>query len=351
MNQSKTMTRSVRLTESAIMLAFATVLSVVKILDLPYGGSITACSMLPVLIIAYRHGTAWGLFSALAFGLLQMLLGANNLLYATGPFATAMIVLFDYLIAFGVLGLGGLFRKIKDQSTGLALAALVTGALRYLCHIISGYAVWRDISIPSQDAWQYSIGYNGTYMIPETLITMVGAVYLSRVLDFRSESITRAQPQLRRSDLEVLLSGLMKTAIAAAVIFDVLKIAPQLQVPSTGAFAIIGLLSVDWVSVAVVTVICAALAVNFWMMARYSRKVPADKSPSLRGLFTAIPFLGVAAAAICGGLYIRDILAEFAAEPEGLGFALLQIVVIAAAVVAFFDFVLLRFLRKKEKNA
>lgn len=126
MNQRKPMTRSVRLTESAIMLAFATVLSIVKILDLPYGGSITACSMLPVLIIAYRHGTGWGLFTALAFGLLQLLLGANNLSYATGAFAAVMIVLFDYIIAFGVLGLGGLFRKIKDPSTGLALAALVT---------------------------------------------------------------------------------------------------------------------------------------------------------------------------------------------------------------------------------
>lgn len=64
-------------------------------------------------------------------------------------------------------------------------------------------------------------------MIPEILITMVGAVYLSRVLDFRSESITRTLPQQQRSDFEVLFSGLMKAAIAAAVIFDVLKIAPQ----------------------------------------------------------------------------------------------------------------------------
>ena len=287
------MTRSVRLTESAIMLAFATVLSIVKILDLPYGGSITACSMLPVLIIAYRHGTGWGLFTALAFGLLQLLLGANNLSYATGAFAAVMIVLFDYIIAFGVLGLGGLFRKIKDPSTGLALAALVTGALRYLCHIISGYAVWRDISIPAQDAWLYSIGYNGTYMIPEILITMVGAVYLSRVLDFRSESITRTLPQQQRSDFEVLFSGLMKAAIAAAVIFDVLKIAPQLQDVETGAFAIVGLTSVDWVAVVVITVICAALAVNFWMMGRFSRRLPAEKSPSLRGLFTAIPFIEI----------------------------------------------------------
>lgn len=127
-------------------------------------------------------------------------------------------------------------------------------------------------------------------MIPEILITMVGAVYLSRVLDFRSESITRTLPQQQRSDFEVLFSGLMKAAIAAAVIFDVLKIAPQLQ-GATGTFTIVGLASVDWVAVAVITVICAALAVNFWMMARFSRRLPAEKLPSLRGLFTAIPFI------------------------------------------------------------
>ena len=49
--------KSIRLTESAIMLAFATVLSLIKIVDMPFGGSVTACSMLPILIIAYRYGT------------------------------------------------------------------------------------------------------------------------------------------------------------------------------------------------------------------------------------------------------------------------------------------------------
>ena len=111
-----------RLTESAIMIAFATVLSEIQIANLPFGGSVTACSMLPILIIAYRYGTSWGIFTAVVNGLMQMLLGMGNLKYGTNAMAVIIIVLFDYIIAFGVLGLGGIFRKsIKNQGLSLAL--------------------------------------------------------------------------------------------------------------------------------------------------------------------------------------------------------------------------------------
>ena len=72
----------VRLTESGILLAFAIVLSFVKLVDLLFGGSITACSMLPIALIAYLHGTAWGLLSAFAFSLVQLLDGMKNLQFA-----------------------------------------------------------------------------------------------------------------------------------------------------------------------------------------------------------------------------------------------------------------------------
>ena len=72
--------KSIRLTESTIMLAFATVLSLIKIVDMPFGGSVTACSMLPILIIAYRYGTKWGLFTAFVYSVLQLILGVSNVL-------------------------------------------------------------------------------------------------------------------------------------------------------------------------------------------------------------------------------------------------------------------------------
>lgn len=113
MNQSKI----VRLSESGIMLAFAVVLSILKLVDLPYGGSITICSMLPIALIAYRYGTRWGLLTAFAFSLIQMLDGMKNLQYATSFGALMAIMLLDYIVAFMVLGLCGIFRnKIRSQS-------------------------------------------------------------------------------------------------------------------------------------------------------------------------------------------------------------------------------------------
>ena len=68
-----------RLTESAIMLAFAAVLSEIKIIHMPYGGSVTAFSMLPLILIAYRYGVKWGLVTSATYGLIQLLLGMDNL--------------------------------------------------------------------------------------------------------------------------------------------------------------------------------------------------------------------------------------------------------------------------------
>ena len=181
-----------RLTESAIMIAFATVLSEIQIANLPFGGSVTACSMLPILIIAYRYGTSWGIFTAVVNGLMQMLLGMGNLKYGTSAMAVIIIVLFDYIIAFGVLGLGGIFRKsIKNQGLSLAAGGALACILRYLCHIVSGYFVWYIWAWDGYSPLAYAAAYNATYMIPETIITVAGALLISLVLDFSSEDITR----------------------------------------------------------------------------------------------------------------------------------------------------------------
>ena len=123
--------KSIRLTESAIMLAFATVLSLIKIVDMPFGGSVTACSMLPILIIAYRYGTKWGLFTAFAASLLQMLMGLNSFSYVTSTRALIAVAVFDFLLAFMAMGLGGVFRKvISSQSGALAAGAVLACFIR-----------------------------------------------------------------------------------------------------------------------------------------------------------------------------------------------------------------------------
>lgn len=181
-----------RLTESAIMVAFASVLSEIQIVNLPQGGSITAFSMLPIVIIAYRYGTRWGLFTGFVYGLFQMMLGMNNLKYGTSALAVIAIVLFDYLIAFTVLGLGGIFRKwIKNQGLALACGSVLVSVLRYACHVVSGLTVWAAFRPDGTTPLVYSLGYNAAYMVPEAIITVVGALLISLVLDFKSADITR----------------------------------------------------------------------------------------------------------------------------------------------------------------
>ena len=115
---------AVRLTDSAIMIALATILSLLKLVDLPYGGSITLASMLPVLLIAYRYGTAWGLLTGFVHGVVQLVLGTSVLSYVTGAMSVAAVIVFDYFLAFAVIGLGGLFKKwIRLQNLALCTQA------------------------------------------------------------------------------------------------------------------------------------------------------------------------------------------------------------------------------------
>ena len=164
------------LAECAILVALGTVLSLLKLVDLPYGGSVTVASMLPLLIISYRHGMVWGLGCGLVYGAIQQLLGLNTLNYFSTFGSILAVILLDYVVAFAVVGLGGMFRKaVRNESVALAGGALVTGLLRYLCHVISGATVWAGISIPTKAAIGYSLIYNATYMIPETLVLMLVA--------------------------------------------------------------------------------------------------------------------------------------------------------------------------------
>lgn len=174
------------------MIALAFILSMLKIIDMPFGGSVTAFSMLPVIIIAYRYGTPWGLLAGFAASLLQMLMGLKNLTYATSPWAGIAIVMLDYIVAFAVMGLGGIFKgKIKDQGLALAAGALVVCVLRYLCHVISGCTVWAGVSIPTSDGLLYSLVYNCAYMVPEALLTVVGAYYAGKVFTITAERVKR----------------------------------------------------------------------------------------------------------------------------------------------------------------
>lgn len=256
--QANKQKKMLRLVESGLMLAMATVLSMVKVLDLPYGGSITAFSALPLILVAYRYGMWQGLLTAFAHALIQLMLGANTLSYATSAAAAVAIVVLDYLLAFTVLGLGGLFRrKCENQGTALVLGALLTGALRYLFHVIAGCTVWAGLSIPTEAALIYSLAYNATYMIPETLVTALGAWYLSKAVDLREEMPTRAKQTAKSGSFVLSLVG--KAAVLVAAVWDVVEIFRPLQDAETGDFVITNLALVNWGLVGIVTAVGVAV--------------------------------------------------------------------------------------------
>lgn len=183
-----------KLTETAIMIALATLLSYVTIFTAPMGGSITAFSQVPIVIIGYRYGFKWGAGTGVIHGILQMLLqGLGNFAYVKGIGAYIILIFADYVVAFACLGIGGaLFKKaVKNQTLALALGGAFASLFRFICHFISGVTIWGEYADGWQSVWAYSFGYNGYYMLFEGIITVVGVVVLSLVLDFNSPTLIR----------------------------------------------------------------------------------------------------------------------------------------------------------------
>ena len=176
-----------RITETAIMLAVATVLSLLQFAG-PWalGGSITVCSMLPIILIAHRYGTKWGLLTALTYSLLQLLLGLNNIQYAPNAITAVGIILLDYVLAYGVLGFAAAFDSVfNSKKTSFVVGVVVTMILRFFFHFLSGIIIWEALW-PNElgwASWIWSISYNGSYMIPEILITLVVGIVLYKPLE------------------------------------------------------------------------------------------------------------------------------------------------------------------------
>lgn len=188
------------LCESAIMIALATVLSMIKVYDAPYGGSVTLLSMAPIIVLSMRRGIKTGLFAGFAYSLVKLLLGLSNVGYVPTAGGIVLCVLLDYILPFTALGLGGMFRKArfaKNETVNLLLTAffgtLLVTALRYLCHIVSGVVIWYALDLvwyaddPAHivnlyGPWAFSAIYNGTFMLPEMVETCIGVPLLTKAL-------------------------------------------------------------------------------------------------------------------------------------------------------------------------
>jgi thiamine transporter len=251
-------TKVLALTECGVMVALASILSLIQLGSFPTGGSITLASMLPIAVVAYRHGVKWGLGSAFAASLVQMLLGLSSFSYVTTWQSVLAVAFLDYVFAFAVYGLAGLFRNaFKKQNIALVAGAVFAGFLRYVCHVISGATVWAGLSIPDSAALLYSLSYNATYMIPDTLILAVVATYVGSLIDFRRDVPTRALRE-NISKIDTTLIGSAGALLLGAFIYDSVAIFTKLQSES-GEFDITLLSNVNWLSVGIVTAVAVLL--------------------------------------------------------------------------------------------
>lgn len=258
MGKSKT---SVTLVECAILIAMAFVLGFIKIIDMPYGGSVTAASMVPVIIAGYRHGLKWGVITGFAYSLLQLLTGLESVSYATSSTAAVAIIMLDYIVAFTVLGLLGIFKRNKHQTSVLILGSFAVCFLRFICHVITGCTVWAGVSIPTADGAVYSLIYNAAYMIPETVVTVYVIALLSNAVDLRLERpVTR-----KKSDkVMAILNGVLVFGIA--ILVDFLYLFQQIQ--TSEGFDITRIGSANWMLVVSVTVAGAVVGIVAYIVTK-----------------------------------------------------------------------------------
>lgn len=156
------------LCEGALLVAIAQALSLVKLWEMPWGGSVVL-AMVPIVLFAVRWGLVSGLIAGFVFGVLQFMFD--------GGFAIGWAsIIGDYLLAFTVLGFAGIFRRKK---AGVILGSLVAGLCRFLVHYVVGATVWAEympesfVGLTMTSPWIYSAIYNALYMLPNIIITVV----------------------------------------------------------------------------------------------------------------------------------------------------------------------------------
>ena len=170
---TKSHLRTRMLCEGALMVALAQILGYLKLAEAPNGGSITF-AMFPIILFAVRWGLRPGLMAGFLFGLLQLIFDGA---YAWGW----QSMLLDYLVAFTPLGLAGLFR---GKSWGLFAGTLAGCLARFAIHYISGVTVYKILAPTEFLNWTfsspalYSLVYNGSYMLPNTIIALLISVVL-----------------------------------------------------------------------------------------------------------------------------------------------------------------------------
>lgn len=154
------MKKTKELAEIAISIALAVVFSFICVYKMPQGGSV-ALTMIPILFISFRRGAKAGITAGIIYGILSQLID--------GTIYHPMSFVLDYILAFGVLGIAGFFKKTYK---GLVLGTSAAVFCRFLSSVISGAVIFASYAPEGQNAWIYSLIYQTTYMLPELIIAL-----------------------------------------------------------------------------------------------------------------------------------------------------------------------------------
>lgn len=159
------------LTEAALAIALAFVLGLIKVFQMPYGGAISL-DMVPLILLALRQGPWVGIAAGAAYGLLDL---------AVEPVVLHPVqVIFDYPLAFGVLGLAGFF---QPTVRGAILGTIVAVLARFLCHFVSGIVFFASYAPEGWNPYLYSAAYNAGYLVPSLVIALIVVTVLLRALE------------------------------------------------------------------------------------------------------------------------------------------------------------------------
>lgn len=160
----KTVWNTKMMAMGAVCIALSSVLSMIKIWKMPQGGSITAASMLPLMLFSYVYGMGPGCLVGALYGVLQFIIEPY--------FLSLPQMLLDYPIAFGMMGLAGLFSKMDNENLGLTVGVVLASVGRFVAAVLSGVIFFAEYA-GDQNPWVYSIVYNGSYMLPECIICVI----------------------------------------------------------------------------------------------------------------------------------------------------------------------------------
>ena len=167
------------LCQSGIFIALATILSFLPVYEMPMGGSVTLASMLPILLIGVKFGYKWGIGASTVYmfiQLLQALIKGNVFVYCVGAWSVIVCLLFDYVVPFCVLGLSAFAKPRANGKLSIVKVCCTFGVLifiRFVCHFITGIVIWGQWAPEGMGKFIYSLAYNGQYMVPELIITLV----------------------------------------------------------------------------------------------------------------------------------------------------------------------------------